>query len=78
MSLGAPWSEDFLWDVYCGMTCDRGSERKQCPCDGPLDCELVGHPDYGARRAIAKQRMLDRMRGSVDKMLDRFQRPEGQ
>jgi len=25
---------------YCRMTCDGGSERGECPCERPVDCEM--------------------------------------
>ncbi len=42
---------DSKWSSYCGLTCEGGSEQRQCKCQGPLDCELQNDPDFGLARA---------------------------
>lgn len=43
--------------AYCKMTCLGGSERGECPCSGPTDCELQHHPLYPEARRAASARM---------------------
>lgn len=43
---------------YCGLTCWGGSEKKQCECRGPADCEMKNKPGFEAARKEAKNRLL--------------------
>lgn len=44
--------------VWCGLTCMGGSEKKQCPCVGPNDCQMRGHPQFEAQRRVATERLF--------------------
>lgn len=43
--------------TYCAMTCVGGSERKECPCSYPGQCELQQHPQFAQARVDAIRRM---------------------
>lgn len=32
--------------VYCGLTCMGGSEKRECACEHPNDCEMRTHPEF--------------------------------
>lgn len=42
--------------VYCGLTCFGGSEKRECKCAGPGDCELRGTFDFAEARDAAIDR----------------------
>jgi hypothetical protein len=44
--------------VRCRMTCLGGSERGECECRHPRECEMQSDPGYPAAREEAKARML--------------------
>lgn len=46
-----------LWERFCKMTCLGGSERGECSCTCPADCELQDHPDYERQRELAIKTM---------------------
>ena len=58
------------WLTYCGLTCLGGSERKECPCDGPETCELLRDPEFQDARNQANNRMLRHLRNKVRKRLN--------
>jgi hypothetical protein len=43
---------------YCGLTCWGGSERRQCKCRSPTDCEMKDLPGFEAARKEAQRRLL--------------------
>lgn len=43
---------------YCRMTCLGGSERGECECRRPAECQLSDNPHYEDARASAKARMI--------------------
>lgn len=48
-----------LWDEACKLTCIGGSEVGTCECSMPSQCALKSNPEFGRRRARARDRMAD-------------------
>ncbi len=47
-----------LFAQWCRLTCLGGSERGECPCKSPNDCELRGHYLFEGKRQEARERMV--------------------
>jgi hypothetical protein len=46
------------WE-WCKMTCNGGSERGECPCVSPPDCELRFEPEYEHHHKEAVVRLFN-------------------
>ncbi len=51
--------------TYCGLTCLGGSERKECPCTGPSQCEMRKEPGSVDARRGAKDRTVRFIRNTA-------------
>lgn len=51
---------------YCALTCLGGSEKKQCLCNAPVDCEMQHEPTFGLAREEAKARMFHYVQRRID------------
>lgn len=45
------------WLTYCGLTCLGGSDKRECMCSMPVECEMRKHPNFTHQRNEAKLRM---------------------
>lgn len=52
---------DPVWE-RCALACVGGSERRQCPCDGPANCIMRNLPDFEERRDAARRRIMEQAR----------------
>lgn len=45
------------WALWCKLTCWGGSEKGECPCKNPKECQLQNHPAFPDKRKDAMARM---------------------
>ncbi len=53
------------WLEYCKLTCLGGSERGECGCKSPAECELREGGEFDEARQAAKLRMQRFLRNVI-------------
>lgn len=51
--------------TWCKLTCFGGSDKGECPCDSPNDCQLTTHPQFPKYRKMATDRMMRYIRATL-------------
>lgn len=51
-------SDTERWAQWCGLTCLGGSERRECPCQGPWECQMRLRPEFEHKKREAALKLL--------------------